>query len=41
VIRARDMLGVELDPYPTLLEWLARVSERPSVASELGVVAAL
>jgi stringent starvation protein A len=41
VIRARDMLGVELDPYPTLVDWVARVSERASVESELGVVAAL
>jgi stringent starvation protein A len=41
VIRARDMLGVELDPYPTILAWLERLSERPSVAQELGVVAAL
>jgi glutathione S-transferase len=41
VIRARDMLGVSLDPYPALTEWLARLEERPAVAAEVGVVAAL
>jgi glutathione S-transferase len=39
VIRARDMLGVELPP--PLEGWLARLSERPSVAREREVVAAL
>ena len=41
VIRARDLLDVDLAPWPALAAWLARVSERPSVASELDVVAAL
>jgi glutathione S-transferase len=41
VIRARDLLGVELDPYPSLTGWLDRLAARPSVAEELGVVAAL
>jgi glutathione S-transferase len=39
VIRARDMLDIELPPR--LEEWLARFSERPSVARERQVVAAL
>jgi len=39
VVRARELLGVEL---PQRLEdWLARASQRPSVAAELAVVAAL
>jgi glutathione S-transferase len=38
VIRARDMLGVSLEPYPALQAWLAGLSTRPSVAAELEVV---
>ena len=41
VIRARDLLGVSLAPYPHLDAWLARLAERPSVAAEIAVVAAL
>ncbi len=41
VVRARDLLGVSLEPYPALADWLARLSERPSVRAELDVVAAL
>ena len=41
VIRARDLLGVSLEPYPSLVDWLARLSERPSIQAELEVVAAL
>jgi glutathione S-transferase len=41
VIRARDMLGLSLDGYEALSAWLERVSERPSVAVELELVAAL
>jgi len=39
LIRARDMLGVELPP--NLAEWLDAFAQRPSVARELEVVAAL
>jgi glutathione S-transferase len=39
VIRARDMLDVELPPR--LEAWLAELAGRPSVAAELSVVAAL
>jgi glutathione S-transferase len=39
VVRARHLLGVELPPH--LDEWLARAAERPSVAAELDIVAAL
>ena len=41
LIRARDLLGVSLEPYPRLADWLARLSERPSVAAEVAVVASL
>jgi glutathione S-transferase len=41
VLRARDMLGVELTGYPSLGAWLARLEERPAIAAEAGVVAAL
>jgi glutathione S-transferase len=41
VIRARDLLGVELEPYPAVGDWLEGLSGRPSVAAELGIVAAL
>jgi glutathione S-transferase len=39
LLRARDMLGVELPPH--VAGWLAVVSERPAVHEELDVVAAL
>ncbi len=41
VARASTLLGVSLDPFPCLREWLERIGERPSVGAELGVVAAL
>jgi glutathione S-transferase len=40
-LRARDMLGVELDGFPSLVDWLARLEQRPAIAAEVGVVAAL
>ena len=39
VIRARDMLGLELPPH--VAAWLEEVSARPAVRDELEVVAAL
>ena len=41
VLRARDMLGVSLDPYPAVAAWVERMVERPAVAQEVDVVAAL
>jgi glutathione S-transferase len=41
VLRARDMLGVSLDAFPGVREWLERLLERPAVAAEASVVAAL
>jgi glutathione S-transferase len=41
VLRARDMLDVSLEPYPALIDWLERLLDRPAVAAEGQVVAAL
>ena len=41
IVRGRDLLGLSLESYEALSAWLERVSERPSVAAELQVVAAL
>jgi glutathione S-transferase len=41
VIRAQELLGVSLEPYPALADWLERLSERQAVAAEIDVVAAL
>ena len=40
-LRARDMLGVEFDGFPAVTDWLARLEERPAIAAEAGIVAAL
>jgi glutathione S-transferase len=41
VLRARDMLGVDFEPYPALAAWLARLEERPAIAAEVETLAAL
>jgi glutathione S-transferase len=41
VLRAREQLGVSLDDRPELDGWVARACERPSVAAERELVAAL
>jgi glutathione S-transferase len=41
ILRARDMLGVELDAYPALADWLRRMLERPAVAAESQIVRGL
>lgn len=41
LLRARESLGVTFDVVPALGSWLARVEERPAVAREVEVVAAL
>jgi glutathione S-transferase len=41
ILRAETMLGVDLDPYPALAEWVARAGDRPSVAAETALLAAL
>jgi stringent starvation protein A len=41
LLRARDLLGIELDASPAVVDWVARACERPSVAAEQALVAAL
>jgi glutathione S-transferase len=41
ILRGRDRMGVELTAFPALSEWVERLSQRPSIASEIDVVAAL
>ena len=41
VLRARDMLGVNLNGFSSLSDGLARLEQRPAIAAEVGVVAAL
>ncbi len=35
ILRARQSLGIDLEPHSALSGWVARTSERPSVAAEL------
>lgn len=41
VLRARDMLGVALEGFPAVSAWLELLVERPSIAMEAEIVAAL
>jgi len=41
VLRARDVLLVSLEELPAVAAWLARLVERPSIAMEADVIAAL
>ena len=41
ILRARTNLGFDLEPYASLSAWLERLSERPAVAAELELTAAL
>ncbi|HKC22714.1 MAG TPA: glutathione S-transferase family protein [Gaiellaceae bacterium] len=41
ILRARDRMSVELGSFGALAKWLERLSERPAIAAELDVVAAL
>ena len=41
VLRARDVLGISFEPYSSLVDWLARLAERPSIQAEFEVIAAL
>ena len=41
LLRVRDMLGVELGGFPALTDWLARLEQRPAIAVEADIVAAL
>ena len=41
ILRMQQMLGIQFDAQPALADWLDRVVERPAVAAEAGIVAAL
>lgn len=41
VLRARDMLGVDLTRFQAIDDWVGRLEERPAIAAEVEVVAAL
>jgi glutathione S-transferase len=41
VLRARDLLGASFAEQPRVAEWVERACERPSVAAEVDIVAAL
>src|ERR671937_1697549 len=40
ILRAGDQLGVDLQPFPALTEWLGRLSQRPANAPERELVPA-
>jgi glutathione S-transferase len=40
ILRARDRLGVDLQPFLALSEWLEQLSERPAIAAERELVEA-
>jgi len=40
ILRARANLGVDLESFPAVENWLARLTERPAVAAELEPAAA-
>ena len=39
--RAEAYLGLDMGAYPATMDWLGRLSERPAIAAELEIVAAL
>ena len=41
VLRAESRLGLDLDRYPGVTEWLSRLAGRPAVAAELDLVGAV
>jgi stringent starvation protein A len=41
VLRARDLLGIDLTAWEALADWVDRACERPSVGAEQALVAAL
>ena len=41
ILRARDLLGTSLAEHPRVADWVERACERPSVAAEVDIVAAL
>jgi glutathione S-transferase len=41
ILRARDRMGIDLERFAALSDWLGRLAERPAIAAELDVVASL
>ena len=41
ILRAESMLGVDLEAHSSLADWVSRTRERPSVAAETALLAAL
>jgi glutathione S-transferase len=41
ILRMQQTLGIQFDAQPALADWLDRMVERPAVAAEAGIVAAL
>jgi stringent starvation protein A len=41
ILRLKGNLGVDLEPYPALADWVSRATQRPSVTAELELLAAL
>ena len=41
ILRARERMDVPLEPFPALADWVDRLTERPSIAAESALVAAL
>jgi glutathione S-transferase len=41
ILRAETMLGVDLDLHPAVADWVERTRDRPSVAAETALLAAL
>jgi glutathione S-transferase len=41
ILRARDRMGVSLDGFAAVADWVGRLTERPSIAAETELVAAL
>jgi len=41
ILRARDRMSVQLDPFSAVVDWVARLAARPAIAAELDLVASL
>ncbi len=41
ILRARDRMGIDLEPLAALADWVERLAASPAVAAELDVVASL
>jgi stringent starvation protein A len=41
IVRARDRMGVDLEPFAAVEDWAGRLAGRPAIAAELDLVASL